>query len=112
MNTVFHVTSGDPDDQARALSSVGNLLSDDTVALDDVAFVANSSAVRMFLRGATNAPQIRSLAENGVAFKACSNSLQRVDIAPEQLLGDVEVVSSGMGELTRLQSTGYAYIRL
>jgi intracellular sulfur oxidation DsrE/DsrF family protein len=112
MRTVFHITSGDPDDQARALSSAGNLLADDTVDLDAVAFVANSSAVRMFVHGAANAPQIRSLAENGVEFKACSNSLGREDLAPERLLDDVEVVSSGMGELTRLQSAGYAYIRL
>ena len=30
----------------------------------------------------------------------------------ENLLDGVEVVSSGVGELTRLQDAGYAYVRL
>lgn len=112
MRTAFHLTTGDPDEQARALSSTANLLADDTVEIDDVAVVANSNAVRMYLSGATNADRIRSLAKRGVAFKACSNSLQRAGIVPGRLLDGVEVVSSGVGELTRLEGDDYAYVRL
>lgn len=83
------------------------MLDDDTVDLDALAFVANSNAVQMLTRGATNAAKIRSLAETGVAFKACSNSLRRASLSPDRLLDDVAVVSSGVGELTRLQTDGF-----
>lgn len=112
MRTVFHLTTGDPDEQARALSSVANLIADESADVDDVAVVANADAVRMFLSGATNADRVRALADGGVGFRACSNSLQRADVLPSRLLDPVEVVNSGVGELTRLQSAGYAYVRL
>jgi intracellular sulfur oxidation DsrE/DsrF family protein len=48
----------------------------------------------------------------GVKFRVCNNTLVARDIKREQLLPDVEVVPSGVAELTRLQcDEGAAYIK-
>jgi hypothetical protein len=111
MRTVFHVTSSDPERQSRALMSVANLLRDDTVEVDTVTVVANAGAVRMLTEG-PHADRVRTLSQAGVEFRACSNSVERVGFAPSELLAPVETVTSGVGEVARLQETGYGYIRL
>lgn len=107
MRTAFHVTSGDPDEQARALRSVSNSLSDDTLEERTVAVVAHRAAVRMLARGSPNDARVETLAREGVGFKACSNSVANAGIDPSHLFDPVDVVPSGVGELARLQADGY-----
>ncbi|QKQ98300.1 hypothetical protein GKQ38_02090 [Candidatus Nanohaloarchaea archaeon] len=54
---------------------------------------------------------IQDLLDQGVEVKACSNSLESRNITEEDLIEGVSPVSSGVGELTRLQDNGYAYVR-
>lgn len=110
MRTVFHVSTDDRDDQAAALSSVSNLLADDSVELDDVAVVVNGDAVRMLAQGSPHDSRVVGLVDD-VSFGACSNSLRSRELSADDLFDGVETVSSGVGELTRLQNEGYAYVR-
>lgn len=110
MRTVFHVSSADRDEQARALSGVSNLLADGSVDLDDVAVVATGDAVEILAQGSPHDSRVVGLVDD-VSFKACRNSLDRADISPSDLFDGVETVPSGVGELTRLQDSGYGYIR-
>ena len=49
---------------------------------------------------------------DGVKFKVCNNTLTARHVDPEQVLDDVEIVTSGVAELARLQSReGHAYIK-
>ena len=111
MQTVFHLITGDPEEQKTALAIVGNLLDDDSVDLDDVAVVAQSSGIEPVTTGGDGSDEVESLVERGVSFRACGNTLELKDVAESDLVDGVETVPSGAGELTRLQSDGYAYIR-
>lgn len=79
--TVFHLIGGSADEQDLALTLAENLTEDDSIEMDDV------------------------------SVKACSNTLAMFDLDESDLVDGVETVSSGVGELTRLQNDGYAYIR-
>lgn len=111
MDAVFHLSSGDVDDWRRALANVNNLLADDTVETDDVVLLANGDAVHLFVEGSPLSEDVRACAPE-VRCLGCSNSLSGRDIPDSKLLSNVDPVSSGVGELTRLQHDGYAYLRV
>ncbi|WP_101297661.1 DsrE family protein [Halegenticoccus soli] len=114
MKTVFHVSSPDPGDQRHALANAANLWADDAVSApgDEIVVVANGGGVRMFVEGAAADPEmVAALAERGIAFRACSNALRGAGKTAEDLLEGVEAVPSGVGELARLQSEGFGYVK-
>lgn len=108
MRTVFHVST------AEQLSSVDakvkNLLADETVDVGHVAVVLDSP-------GAIDAAATRlrdnvgTILAAGGDFEICSNAARGAS-SVDELPAGVETVASGVGELTRLQHDGYAYIRL
>ncbi|MFB6221360.1 MAG: hypothetical protein ABEH90_07965 [Halolamina sp.] len=109
MRTAFHVS--DADAYRTAEAKVRNLLGDETLDLSEVAVVVdhpksiNAAAGR--LQDATE-----SLAEMGATVKLCSNAFGGADADETVFSEGVELVSSGVGELTRLQNSGWTYIRL
>lgn len=115
MQTVFHVSSGDPADQRHALRNVVNLLADESVSnpADDVALVANGDGVRLFLSSTTPAEEtVADLHDAGVELLACGNSLRRLDATDADLLAGVERVPSGVGVLADRQRRGYGYLKV
>lgn len=112
MNTVLHLSSGDESDWRHALANAENLLDDETVDLDSPVLVVNGDAVELLLADSKYTDRIELLLDQGIEFFACGNSLRGRSIDPEGLLPGVEVASSAMGELTRKQDAGYAYIKV
>ncbi len=111
MSTVFHYSSGE-EEQGHAVANVANLLNDDSTNTETVALVANGNGVKLLTTDSTVADKVNSLVKKGVKFKACSNSMKKLDYAKKDLLSGVEVVPAGVGELTKLQAKkGYAYIK-
>ncbi|MDS0294842.1 DsrE family protein [Halogeometricum luteum] len=111
MKTVFHLTSGDVSDWRHALGNVSNLLDDGTVEVEEVALLINGDAIHLFTEGSPLAEEVRALGDD-VRCLGCRNSLTGRDIPESRLLANVESVPSGVGELTRLQSEGYAYLKV
>ncbi|WP_327050469.1 DsrE family protein [Halomicrococcus gelatinilyticus] len=110
MSTVFHFSGGEQV-QGHAMANVANLLGDDSTPVEDVALVANGAGVKLVTTDSTVAERVRSLAEQGVRFAACRNSMDAFDYADGDLLSGVETVPAGVGELTKLQTDGYAYVK-
>lgn len=108
--TVFHLPESGGDYGRGALGNVANLLADDTVEVE-VAVVANGGGVEHVLSDAPTAGRVHELLENGVEMFACGNTIERSNRDPDDLIDGVAIVSSGMGELTRQQAAGAAYIR-
>lgn len=108
MKTVFHVS--DTDAYRTAEAKVRNLLCDETVDIESVAVVDRPTVIDAAALdlGETTA----TLAEMGATVKLCSNAARGADAGEEAFGEGVEFVSSGVGELTRLQSREWAYIRL
>ena len=110
MNVVFHHTENDPDLHARVTGNIENLLDDETVDTEMVALVSNGSDVSLLTENSPEREAIEALQEHGIAFKQCSNTLTGIDTTEDDLIDGVELVSSGVGEVARLEVAGYVYI--
>jgi len=109
---LFHLSGCRRRTVDEALSNIRNLLSDLGSDQVDVELVANGDAVVIYLPALSiYAERIQSLAQQGVRFVACNNSLRYMNLEGEGLLDGVEIVPSAVGELTRRQAEGWAYIR-
>lgn len=109
MRTVFHVST--PEHLSYVDAKVRNLLADETVETETVAVVVDAGRAIDAAAGPRRGNVERVLAAGG-RFAVCSNALGGADSDLEALHDGVERVSSGVGELTRLQHEGYAYVRL
>ena len=109
VQTVFHVS--DVAAYRTAEAKVRNLLGDESLDVDEVAVLVDRptviDAVALDL-GETTA----KLVELGATVKLCSNAAKGADAVEGDFGEGVEFVSSGVGELTRLQDEGWTYVRL
>jgi intracellular sulfur oxidation DsrE/DsrF family protein len=110
VNVVFHHTDDDSELHARVTGNIENLLDDETVATDDVALVSNGSGIALLTEDSPERKAVEDLQERGVTFKQCSNTLTGTDTTEDDLIDGVELVSSGVGEIARLEAAGYGYI--
>lgn len=109
MKTAFHIATVQANKVFQALRNVENLLAE--YPETEVAVVANTSAVTILKEDSQFQDRVEELADRGVEFKACRNSIESTSMEEDEILDAVEVVPSGVGELTRLQDEGYGYIK-
>ena len=109
---IFHL---DEDDSAKVnlvINNIFNLLEDlgrDNVLIE---LLVNGPAVKAFQKNSQNiAERVRQLADQGVTFALCNNSLKMFGFRAEDMLEQVIIVPAGVGELVKKQSEGWAYIR-
>lgn len=107
MRTVFHVST--PEQLSYVDAKVRNLLADETVEIEHVAVVLDAPEAIDAAAGSQRESAEAVLAEDA-DLGICSNAA-RGATRVEELPAGVERVSSAVGELTRLQDEGYAYIK-
>ncbi|MEB0134134.1 DsrE family protein [Actimicrobium sp. CCC2.4] len=115
VKVVYHLSDGAAQ-AARALANIRNHL---RAAPDTgIVVVALGDGIKLLLKGATDPagarfePAVAALAQQGVQFRICGNTLAAHDIVPTQVIAVAIVVPSGVAEVARLQSReGYAYLR-
>lgn len=56
--------------------------------------------------------KVKSLAQYGVKFHACGNTMKTLKWTEEDMLPFVEIVKVGVADLMELQEKGYSYISL
>lgn len=112
MQTLVHLVSGDETEQETALKIARNLLEDESGDIDDVAIVAQAGGIGSVTTDGAYEDRVESLLDDGVAFRACSNTLAAMDLEESDLIEGIETVPEGAVEATRLQAEeGYAYLR-
>ncbi|MBW7572061.1 DsrE family protein [Caproiciproducens faecalis] len=96
------------------LNNIKNLL----VSYDDLSGIfievlANSEAVKGYVYNSDliDTNSLEFLSQKNVAFVACNNALNGMNISREQLFPFVKVVPVGVRELIDKQQEGYAYIK-
>ena len=108
--TVFHVSS--PRSLEVVVRKTRNLLADDTVELDRIRIVIDDGeTIAEFDRNPSLTSELASL-PSLAEIAVCQNSLDKSAADAVAEPERAEVVPSGVGELTRLQQGGAAYIRL
>jgi len=76
--------------------------------------LANSEAVKYYDISQdlnTDIETMESLYKKGVKFVACNNALTSYEIKKEDIVEFVDIVPTGVLELIKKQSEGYAYIK-
>lgn len=103
MEVAFHLSQIRADEVRKALRNIENLREDKPGA--EIHAVSNTSAVTMMKKDGSFKDKIEHLIdEKDIIMKACSNSIEGTEMEEEDLIDGVEVVSSGVSELSRLQS--------
>ncbi|MDR3601973.1 MAG: DsrE family protein [Desulfosporosinus sp.] len=107
---VFHI---DEQDKAELLyHNISNLIKDIGGENLEIEVVANSDAVKVFLRSTDKfEAMFKELAQKQVVFCACANAMRNLGIQKDELFDFMTVVSAGVGELVKRQAAGWAYIR-
>lgn len=107
MRAVLHA----PANRVRVFHAVRTLLEDGSVDLAGLALVAHGGGIDLLLAESRYSSRVETLVDLDVDVAACQRSMDRQDVAPDELVAGVRTVSSGVGELVRLQDAGYAYLR-
>ncbi|MBF0339030.1 MAG: DsrE family protein [Nitrospirae bacterium] len=114
LKVIFHVN--EPEKWEVALGNVTNLLRDVSPDKVEVRVLANGPSISAFADEA-RLSAMQGLAEAGVKFLACRNSLNKLGCAgdvcinPENLPPYIEVVPAGITELIKRQAEGFAYVK-
>ena len=112
MNTVFHLSTDKSEKISELIGNVKNLKIDKTADINQICVVLNADGVHAVLNEESASEYLQVLAEEGVKLKVCSNSVEGQEIERERLLDEIDIVSSGVAELNRLQDKGYNYIKI
>ncbi len=115
IKVVYHLSEGIPQ-ASRAIGNIRNHLNADPTA--KIVVVAHGLGIDFLLDGATNqldqpfAGGVSDLANKGVEFRVCNNTLVSRKIAADKVVMDAKVVPSGVAEVAKLQAKeGYVYLR-
>jgi hypothetical protein len=126
---VYHINYDDPKHQASALGNIQNHIN--AVGADnlDVKVVLHGNGLSLLLDpdSLANLPKFKhanadqqmtaridGLKQQGVVFDVCANTVKGRNVDVDTDLYNVDpgdIVPSGVAELARLQSMGYAYIK-
>jgi uncharacterized protein len=115
VKVVYHLSEG-IDQAARALGNIRNHLR--AAPEDRIVVVAHGEGIRFLLQDAQERngkpfePAVAALAQQGVDFKVCTNTLTAHRVPAERLLPQASLVPSGVAEIARLQAReGFVYLR-
>ena len=115
IKVVYHLAEGLPQ-ATRAMGNIRNHLDADPTA--QIVVVTHGSGIEFLLEGAKDvkgqpfAGPIGELANRGVQFRVCNNTLVTRGIAKDEIVLEANVVPSGVAEVARLQAKeGYVYLR-
>lgn len=115
IKVVYHLNEGIPQ-ASRAIGNIRNHMAADPQA--KIVVVTHGLGIDFLLDGATNqmdqpfAASVSDLANKGVEFRVCNNTLVSRKIPSDRLVMESKIVPSGVAEVARLQAKeGYVYLR-
>ena len=115
VKVVYHLSEGVAQ-ATRAVGNIRNHLAADPTAR--IVVVTHGAGIDFLLEGAENpqgqkfAGPVAELANRGVEFKVCNNTLLTRKIAADKVALEAKVVPSGVAEVARLQAReGFVYLR-
>ncbi len=115
IQAVYHLMEGLPQ-ASRAMNNIRNHLDADPTAR--IVVVTHGPGIEFLLDGAQDAQgrlyagPIGELANRGVQFRVCSNTLVTRHIDRDKVVMEASIVPSGVAEVARLQAReGFVYLR-
>ena len=115
VKVIYHINTGN-EQATDGLRNANNHLAADPKA--KIVFVTHAAGVQFLLDGAKDKngnsydALVQDLMGKGVEFRLCRFTLERNKIDPKRVIQDVNIVPSGVAEVSRLQSQeGFAYLK-
>jgi hypothetical protein len=110
---VFHLDEVAKPKPQMVLNNIKNLIVDLGPNADwEIDVVANGEGVLAFLTThELYTDDVERLAEMGVNFLICGNSLKAMHVPEDALLGPVAVIPAGVTRIVARQMAGWAYVR-
>ncbi len=108
---VLQLSRGGDFGQTLILNNAANALAaygPDQVVIEIVTY---GPGLKLLFKENDNADRIQSLADQGVRFSACANTMQALDRGPDSLHPAAAVVSGGVTRINELSRAGWTYIR-
>ncbi len=108
---IFHISSGDGYAQKLVLNNAQNLANyygADKVAIEVVAY---GPGLRALFKESSNSKRIARMADQGITFSACANTMKAMGRDKDSLNKNAEVVAGGVVRIMELQEAGWSYIR-
>lgn len=114
-NIVYQFNKADQEYHRAVLFSVGEMLRqyEDNVSIVVTAFGPGIHILAKSPKRPVNEEtkqRVKSLAEYGVKFHACGNTMNSLGWTADDMLPFVEVVKVGAADIMALQEKGYSYI--
>ena len=114
VKAVYHINT-DVNTVPAILNNIRNHMSADPKA--KIVVVTHGAGIDFLLDGAVNtqkqpfAGSISDLANKGVEFRVCNNTLTSRNISPDKVAMEAKIVPSGVAEVARLQAKeGFVYL--
>jgi intracellular sulfur oxidation DsrE/DsrF family protein len=109
---VVEVTMDGTEQWTATVSNVENLRKAFGADNTQVKVVVHSKGLGMLLpKNVELADRMKKLAEAGVVFAACENTMRKRGVKKEDLLPFVTTVDSGVTEVVRMQEAGWSYLK-
>ena len=115
VKVVYHVVEG-TDQAMRAMGNIRNHLAADPKA--KIVVVTHGQGIDFLLDGTKDRngqgfeSRIAGLANQGVEFRVCRNTLNQRNIDEAKVVQEAKIVPSGVAEVARLQAKeGFVYLR-
>lgn len=107
---VFQLTSSDTLVQKSLVKQLANAL--DAAPNSKIEVVCHNNGIVFLQKDKTSqAAKIKELAERGVVFVACRNTLRERKIAETEIVSQAGFVPAGIIEIADKQERGWAYIK-
>lgn len=109
---VFEVNIAGAEQWEGVLTNVENLQKAFANEATGIEVVAHAKGIGLILK--TNGAmqeRLQTLADKGVVFAACENTLRRMQLQETDLMPLAKTVDSGIAEVVRKQEAGWSYIK-
>lgn len=108
---VFHISSGDEFAQKLVLNNAQNLANFYGPDKVDIEIVAYGPGLRTLFKENVFSKRIQRMADSGVTFSACANTMKNMGRDEKSLNKVAKVVPGGVVRIMELQEAGWTYIR-
>lgn len=108
---VLHISTGDAYAQTLVLNNAQNLQNyygADKVVIEVVTY---GPGLRTLFKENTNSSRIKRMADNGITFSACANTMRAMGRDEASLNKVAKVVPGGVVRIMELEEAGWTYIR-
>lgn len=108
---VIQISENNPAIWNLALNNAKNVQQEMGKDNIDIEFVAYGPGINMFKFDSEVGNRLDEAAKNGIAFRACGNTMKAQKLTEKDLHSGVKVVKAGILEIMAKQKEGWAYIK-